>query len=147
MTNQVDVLHSQAMIIADNAFIARRKGLYEQAKQLSNEAFKYERDAALLLLNQIEIEPTRSVLFRSAGWLAFNAQEYEQAKIMVDYGLQGNPPVEIKEELNELFQELQKIKFSEKTVNLDKSKLNVLPINIFDIPEINSSEAFNMLRH
>ena len=110
MNSQVDVLHSKAMAIADDAFIARRRGNNEQAKQLSSEAFIYERDAALLLREQFEIEPTRSVLFRSAGWLAFNAEKYEQAQEMIDYGLQGQPPFEVKAELDELLHEIDEIK-------------------------------------
>ncbi len=100
--NTIDELHSKAMDIADDAFIARRKGKLEQAKQLSKEALEYEKQAALLLINEFEIEPTRSVLFRSAGWLAFNAEEYKVAEEMIAYALKGLPPFEIKEELDEL---------------------------------------------
>lgn len=107
MNIKIEALHSQAMDIADDAFIARRKGLFEHAKSLSKKALEYEKQAALLLANDFSIEPTRSVLFRSAGWLAFNAEEYGEAKTMVDYALQGQPPFEIKEELHELMREIE----------------------------------------
>lgn len=111
MNMKIEELHFQAMDIADDAFIARRKGLFEKAKQLSKEALYYEKEAALLLINETSIEPTRSVLFRSAGWLAFNAEEYEVARLMVNHALQGQPPFEIKEELHELMCEIENKNF------------------------------------
>lgn len=98
------------MDIADDAFIARRKGLFDQSKQLFKQALYYEKEAALLLVNDFEIEPTRSVLFRSAGWLAFNSEKYDTAKKMVSYALQGQPHFEIKKELDELIYEVEMIK-------------------------------------
>lgn len=68
MNTQIDTLHSKAMDIADDAFIAKRKGNYEEARLLAKQAFEYESQAALLLLEKYEIEPTRSVLFRSAAY-------------------------------------------------------------------------------
>ena len=103
MINKANELHDKAMNIADDAFIAKREGCFDQFKTLLKEAFYCEKEAALLLVNEFEIEPTRSVLFRSAGWLAFDAEEYDEAKKMVDYGLRGNPPDEIKKELEGLF--------------------------------------------
>ena len=102
MKCEIDELHSKAMDLADDAFIARRKGLSDQANDLYNQAFEIEKQAALLLVDNFEVEPTRSVLFRSAGWLAFNADDYESAQEMVDMALQGNPPPAIKEQLEEL---------------------------------------------
>jgi hypothetical protein len=129
MNTKIDELHSKAMDIADDAFIARRKGLFEQAKQLSKQACYYEKEAALLLVNEFEIEPSRSVLFRSAGWLAFNAEEYNTAKAMVDYALQGHPPYEIKEELDELSYEINAIKAVEEKTSQYQSNITNIHFN------------------
>ncbi|OAD22641.1 hypothetical protein THIOM_001545 [Candidatus Thiomargarita nelsonii] len=59
-------------------------------------------EAAMLLLNDYEIEPTRSVLFRSAACLALDFDDYREAERMIAFGLSGNPPLEILEELREL---------------------------------------------
>jgi len=101
-SKHVNELHLKAMDIAELAFIAQRKGKLDQAKQLSKEAFTYERQAAMLLLNDYDIEPTRSVLFRSAACLALDFKDYREAERMVAFGLSGNPPPEILEELREL---------------------------------------------
>lgn len=140
MNNQIDELHSKAMEFADDAFIARRKGLIEQAKQLSYEAFQYERDAALLL-EKTDIEPSRSVLFRSAGWLAFNSEKYEQAEEMVNYGLKGNPPCEIKAELDELYYEINEILAVKKVVINEK---RIFLIFILMIVHLLVTEKLNM---
>ncbi|MEN8217479.1 MAG: hypothetical protein ABFS56_14145 [Pseudomonadota bacterium] len=102
-SDKVNELHSKAMEIAQSAFIARIKGELEKVKQLSYQAFQYEREAAMLLLNDYDIEPTRSVLFRSAASLALNFEDCREAERMIAFGLSGNPPPEILEELRELF--------------------------------------------
>jgi hypothetical protein len=102
-SQKVNELHSKAMDIAERAFIAQRKGQFDKVSRLSKEAFKYEREAAILLLNEYDIEPTRSVLFRSAACLALDFEDYREAERMIAFGLSGNPPPEILEELRELF--------------------------------------------
>ncbi|MEI6707483.1 MAG: hypothetical protein WCK96_10160 [Methylococcales bacterium] len=132
MSNQIDTLHSKAMDIADAAFIAKRKREHKDVKRLSKDAFEYERDAALFLLEKTEIEPTRSILFRSAACLAFDAEEYRQAEEMANYGLQGNPPNDIKEELKELLQELKELKVVEDKVQKEKSDIFNIHYNNVD---------------
>jgi DNA polymerase III delta prime subunit len=102
-SDQVNELHEKAMKIAQAAFVARMQSELENVKQLSSQAFEYERQAAMLLLNDYDIEPTRSVLFRSAASLALNFKDYREAERMIALGLLGNPPPEILEELRELF--------------------------------------------
>jgi hypothetical protein len=100
---EVNELHSKAMEIAQSAFVARIQSNTIQVKQLSLKAYEYEREAAMRLLNDYDIEPTRSVLFRSAASLALNFEDYREAEKMIALGLLGNPPPEILEELRELF--------------------------------------------
>jgi hypothetical protein len=103
---QVNDLHSKAMEMANSAFMARVQGELEKVRQLSKTALEYERQAAMLLLNDYETEPTRSVLFRSAASLALNGENYREAERMIAFGLSGQPPVEILEELRELLYQL-----------------------------------------
>ena len=49
-------------------------------------------------------ELSRSVLHRSAASLAWQRQMYDEAKALIHRGLEGNPPGDIKRELNELLE-------------------------------------------
>ena len=108
----IDELHTKAMHLADEAFYAQKKGDIETAQQRYEAAFEYEKAAAMLLAHQYEVEPSRSVMFRSAACLLLNLPErttahYRQAEQMVAFGLSGNPPEEIAIELREVWQEIQ----------------------------------------
>jgi hypothetical protein len=102
----VNDLHPQAMDLAEMAFWHRRKGEEEKAKSLFVEALKLERQAAALLPSTREAEPSRSVLYRSAASLAYNAGDYEAADWLIANGLAGFPPSEIKEELKNLYDDV-----------------------------------------
>ena len=54
-----------------------------------------------LIPNEKDSEPTRSILYRSAGWLAYQCEEYERAIEIVGKGLKGSPPPDVKQELEE----------------------------------------------
>jgi len=101
--NDVSKLHSTAMEIAERAFAAVRSGDLANADALLREAFENERKAALALLPTPEIEPTRSVLLRSAASLAIHCREYREAERLISYALSGDPPAEIADELRDLF--------------------------------------------
>jgi len=58
---------------------------------------------AWLLFLKMEAEPTRSVLFRSAAWLAFNCGKMRAAEQLISAALVGNPPMEIIKELRSLY--------------------------------------------
>lgn len=94
--------HHKAMELADQADSAKQQGSNTEAKDLYFEAFKYERAAAMEFENQLEVEPTRSVLFRSAATLALECEKLEEAQEMIGRGLSGSPPEEIKNELQNL---------------------------------------------
>ncbi len=107
----IDELHQKAMELADEGFYAKKKGELEQAQSKYLAAFEYEKAAAMLLVNEYEKEPTRSVMFRSAACLLLNLpypteNYFRLAERMVAYGLSGNPPEEIAEELREAWREL-----------------------------------------
>jgi hypothetical protein len=66
-------------------------------------AFEQESQAAALVVDVIDAEPTRSVLHRSAASLAIDCGELQAAERLITTALSGNPPAEIAAELRDLF--------------------------------------------
>ncbi|MEM8525069.1 MAG: hypothetical protein AAGG68_10515 [Bacteroidota bacterium] len=111
----MDELHQKAMELADLAYSAERKGKTENLQALYSEAFEYEKAAAMLLINEYDMEPTRSVYFRSAASLIYSLpnisfEHFRAAERMVAFGLSGKPPAAIADELRDVLEHL-KIKF------------------------------------
>ncbi len=111
MSVAIDELHKKAMDLADEAFYANKKQDTKSAQAKYLAAFEYEKAAAMLLVNEYDQEPSRSVLFRSAACLLLNlpiptGKHFRQAERMVAYGLSGNPPEEVAGELREAWREL-----------------------------------------
>ena len=104
--DSINQLHEEAMNMAENAFLAQQKGDKMAFVQLSKKAFLLEKEAALLLQNKLDAEPNRSILFKSAAFLAFDAQEYQECRDMITYTLLGKPDNIIKAEMNQLFDEV-----------------------------------------
>ena len=110
----LDELHKKAMDLADQAFYDKKNQNLEEAQEKYLRAIEYERAAAMLLINDFNIEPTRSVLFRSTASMILNLpflsdQHLRKAEIMVAHGLSGNPPREIAIELRNIWQELMNL--------------------------------------
>ena len=84
-------LHEQAMDWADKARIARRQKDEAKYVEYMDNAFEFERKAALMIQSE-ESEPTRSVLHRSAASMAFKCKRYREAEWLVSRALSGNPP-------------------------------------------------------
>lgn len=113
---RADELHDAAMIKAQEAMLARVKGDDAGCERRNRDAFDLERQAAMLLKDAFEYEPTRSVYFRSAATLAFNLRNYREAERLVAFGLSGNPPDEIAMELREISGNMyQELRFSKRT--------------------------------
>jgi hypothetical protein len=68
------------------------------------EAFRLQREAALLLRDRQDAEPTRAVLFRSAGSLAMRLGEWRMAEQLAAEGLAGDPHPTFAEDLRQLIQ-------------------------------------------
>lgn len=105
--SEVSNLHTTAMEIAERAFTAVRSGDLSTAEALLRQAYENERKAALALVPTPEIEPTRSVLLRSAASLAIDCHEYREAERLISYALSGDPPPEIADELRDLLENVQ----------------------------------------
>lgn len=93
-------LHDQAMNYAHDAFILRLRD-QKQADELFQKAYVLELQAAESLKATTR-EPSRSILYRSAAWLALHCTDYEGALYCAMVGLAGNPPADIRAELIEV---------------------------------------------
>ena len=104
--NRASKYHQQAMELAEQGDLAQRRKATAQAKRFFQRAFYLEREAALYYQKQINTEPTRSVLFRSAASLAMQCGQYSDARTLIEDALRGDPPEETKQELHDLLVEL-----------------------------------------
>jgi hypothetical protein len=124
---QVNVLHKEAMDLAELAQVAKLRGEIEQSNHLLRQAFTQESSAAALIANHWESEPTRSVLHRSAASLAIECEEFEIANRLIATALSGNPPAEIAEELQDLFIQINLRQYLQRRgVALDEEQLSSL---------------------
>ncbi|MCR4316368.1 MAG: hypothetical protein NUW37_08475 [Planctomycetes bacterium] len=99
-----DDLHHKAMELADEADLAKRLGNIEESKTLYQEALEYELVAAGKFRDRLDVEPTRSVLYRSAATLAFECCNFSLSIRLASKGLAGNPPAEIRDELEDILE-------------------------------------------
>ena len=73
------------------------------------DAFKLERIAAIMIDDpEIDLQPSKGIMFKSAAWIALNAGMSEESLEMVKKGLAGNPPQWIIDELLEIKKEVTK---------------------------------------
>jgi hypothetical protein len=105
MTEPLD-LHNEAMSYAFLADNAKRKDDFIEYLALIKKAFALDKEASLMLKDNLGAEPTRSVLLRSAATLAVQCGEYDEAIQLVAYGLIGNPGAELKAELMDILNEV-----------------------------------------
>jgi hypothetical protein len=101
----VETLHQEAVELIDQAVVARQRGDVSVGLELARSAFVKERAAADLVAAQLDLEPTRSVLHRSAAVLALECSEFREAERLIGRALAGNPPFEIANELRDLLLE------------------------------------------
>ena len=106
LMSQMKDLHHQAMQLADQASQLRRRGEEQEANARLREALDHERRAAGLAAPDLALEPTRSVLHRSAATLAWQCGEYREAERLITTALSGTPPETIAEELRDLLLEV-----------------------------------------
>lgn len=118
--SKVEKLHTDAMDIAEEAFCLQRRGNADKATELFVQALELERQAAASLPLSDESEPTRSILYRSAASLAYNALRYDMALSLIEEGLKGSPPSDVEEELSSLRNEIDLNKQSKQFTGLLK---------------------------
>ena len=118
---KVNSLHREAMELSDRSFVARRYGDRDDYLRYTRMALEKEAAAADLMVDD-DIEPTRSVLHRSAATLAWRCEEFQRAKRLIYRALAGNPPADIEFELNDL---LGDIKLALSSVHLSEKHLRL----------------------
>ena len=104
--------HRAAMTWADRAEAARLRlnvdPYNEELKQefvaLSRQALLRERMAADELRDAHHLEPSRSVLYRSAAYLALDCGDTNEARRLAKAGLEGAPPLEVADEIREILE-------------------------------------------
>ncbi len=101
-TRRIKDLHHEAMRLADQASDLRRRGAEQEANARLRQALEHERQAAELAAPELSLEPTRSVLHRSAATLAWQCGEYREAERLITTALSGSPPETVAEELRDL---------------------------------------------
>jgi hypothetical protein len=102
---QINRLHQMAMDLVDQALLARQRGDLTVSFQYVKSAFLKEQEAANLIAPNVELEPSRSVLHRSAAALAVECSEFREAERLIGRALAGNPPPDIADELRDLLLE------------------------------------------
>ena len=100
-----DDFHNQAMDISLLADRAKSRKNMMEAKQLYEQAFELEKQAALEMNGVKTDKLWRAVLFRSAAWLAFHSEKYLEAIGLAHEGLSGNPPEMIEVELYDVLEQ------------------------------------------
>lgn len=98
--------HHHAMDLAEQADKLRRAGKLDEAHRILFQSLEFEKAGALKLADRFEVEPTRSVLFRSAASLALECKELREAERLIAMGLSGNPPDDVMEELRDLLEQV-----------------------------------------
>src|SRR5262249_54452993 len=101
-TSRIKDLHHEAMRLADQATDLRRRGQEPEANARLRQALDPEGQAAELAASDLALEPTRSVLHRSAATLAWQCGEYREAERLITTALSGTPPETVAEELRDL---------------------------------------------
>ena len=103
--SEINRLHDRAMDLTALAFMERARGNAEKASELFESALECEL-AAIEALDEY-IEPTFSVLHRSAATLALDCNQYRVAERLAAKALGQEPPAEIAEELRDVLEQAQ----------------------------------------
>jgi hypothetical protein len=103
---EVTALHRKAMECMDHSILAGLQGNSEVQQRSLHEAFQLEKQAAEKVRPLVDFEPTRSILHRSAASLALKCLELKEAEKLISAGLEGNPPNEIANELQDLLKQV-----------------------------------------
>jgi len=100
---EIETLHIEAMSYAEIAALAQATGDTATALENWSMAFELEREAADLISDRHDLEPTRGILHRSAATLAIDCGKLRAAEKLAARGLAGEPPEVIAEELRDVF--------------------------------------------
>ncbi len=94
------------MALADTAMLAKLQGNHARYRNFIKRAFAYEKQAADLCADDLSLEPTRSVLHRSAASMGMECGLDREAEQLIGRALSGEPPQEIAEQLRDLMEQV-----------------------------------------
>lgn len=120
----LDKYHDEAMEAAFFADQERRRGNRERATELFEQAL----DLELKALDEITepVEPTYSILHRSAGWLALDCNQPRLAEKLASKALAGDPHPKIAEELRDLIEQINFRRHLElRGITLEKNEIQL----------------------
>lgn len=98
--------HKLAMQMVEEALIAKQQGQPKKAQELYIKAFELEKQAAEVISEKKDLEPTRGILLRSAATLALDCGELREAEKLIGMALSGDPFYEIAEELRDILERI-----------------------------------------
>lgn len=125
--SKIQELHQQAMDLAEQADLEILRGDTTQVKEILRRALELEAEAAQMVADDLMAEPTRSVLHRSAATLAIECGELQQAERLIARALTGEPPLDIAEELKDLFMQINLRNYLDRQgVKLTEAQLQLL---------------------
>ena len=95
-------LHAKAMGFFNEAVVWAARENLDLSDSLMSDAFELEREAAMSFVDELEFEPTRSILFNSAAALAMRVGRYETCKELAAEGMRGRPRKRTLESLSKM---------------------------------------------
>lgn len=98
---KLNAQHDEAMNLAALADLDKMRGNHAEADDKYHRAFELELAVAQYLIDT-DIEPSRSVILRSAASLAIDIGEYREAEKLIATALAGEPPPSIASQLRDL---------------------------------------------
>jgi hypothetical protein len=113
-------LHDEAMDLFELGLLAARKGMLDESRRMFTDALEKEAAAADSVPD--DLEPTRSILHRSAASIALRIGNTQRALKHVDTGLAGKGPYEIVEELRMLREQILVLEAETKDYRLKAPK-------------------------
>ncbi|CAG2535057.1 hypothetical protein MAR621_00171 [Maribacter dokdonensis] len=121
----VKELHREAMRFNDLAIIAKRNNP-SVVVEYFQQAFEFEKQAFIKFNSESDVEPTRTILLRSAANLALLATLPREAEKLIAIGLAGDPPDELANELRDILQQVNFFRHLEtKGVELDTNEIQL----------------------
>jgi len=119
--NLIKVLHETAMEFVDFADRAKNKGDMSTYTDLINKAYLLEKEAALKMFYSGNEKNRfwKFILLRSAGWLALQAGNQEQAAYFAKLGLNNQPPEDLKLQFENLLTQLKATTIDNKISNTE----------------------------
>lgn len=99
-------LHDSAMDLFELGMLTARAGNLEKSRRLFSQALEKEAEAADSVATDYSLEPTRSILCRSAASIALRIGDVKKAKRYVEAGLAGNPPEGVRGEMDLLREQI-----------------------------------------